>query len=209
MSISTVWGRADAPKPPFHPHCYCLLSPVINLINPKPKFNPKAERKFLNALPANEARQVAGSMEKRDRILAGKATMEEVYNEGKDELYRWKRAGDFGQTAPTTATKTGVDVSNAYEEAKEANGKYHGWLKQQRNLPVHLLEKAIRSFEKRIAEHQLWIEDPARKNPDFYQLPIGQQKHLLEKHWPDDLQRHRDSIEILKGVTQEKQDDRQ
>ena len=32
-----------------------------------------------------------------DRILAGKATLEEVYNEGKDELYQWKRVGDVGQ----------------------------------------------------------------------------------------------------------------
>ena len=72
-------------------------------------------------------------------------------------------------------------------------------------MPVHLLEKGVRSFEKQIADHESWLEDPTRKNPNFYQLPIGQQKHLLEKHWPDDIQRHRDSIEILKGVIQEKQ----
>ena len=100
-------------------------------------------------------------------------------------------------------------MSHAYEEAKATNGKYHGWLKQQRNLPVHLLEIAIRSFAKRVAEHQSWIEDPTRNIPDFYQLPIRQQKHLLERHWPDDIQRHRDSIEILKGVIREKQNGRQ
>ena len=38
---------------------------------------------------------MAGSIDKRDRILAGKATLEEVYNEGKDELYQWKRVGDI------------------------------------------------------------------------------------------------------------------
>lgn len=30
----------------------------------------------------------------RDRILTGKAGIEEVYNEGKDELYKWRRMGD-------------------------------------------------------------------------------------------------------------------
>jgi hypothetical protein len=38
---------------------------------------------------------VAGSIDKRERILAGKATVEEVYNEGKDALYKWKRVGDI------------------------------------------------------------------------------------------------------------------
>jgi hypothetical protein len=117
--------------------------------------------------------------------------------------------GDLEQNASPTVTKTGTTVSHAYEEAKATNGKYHGWLKQQRNLPVHLLEIAIRSFAKRVAEHQSWIEDPTRNIPDFYQLPIRQQKHLLERHWPDDIQRHRDSIEILKGVIREKQNGRQ
>ena len=53
------------------------------------------KRAFLAVLPGNEARQVAGSIDKRDRILAGKATIEEVYNEGKDALYQWKRVGDI------------------------------------------------------------------------------------------------------------------
>ena len=95
-----VYPKADAPKPPFHPHCYCLLSPKIDL-NPKlkPRFNPNAGQAFLASLPSNEARQVAGSIDKRDRILAGKATIKEVYNEGKDALYQWKRVGDVAQTA--------------------------------------------------------------------------------------------------------------
>ena len=100
---------------------------------------------------------------------------------------------------------TGKTVSNVYEVAKHPKGKYHGWLKEQQKLPVYLLEKAIRSFEKLILEHESWLQDPTRKVPGFYQLPIGQQQHLLEKHWPDDIQRHRYSIEILKGIIREKE----
>jgi hypothetical protein len=69
------------------------MSPVVNLINPKPKFNPKAERKFLNALPANEARQVAGSAAKLARAQDGQS-LESIYSEGKDDLYKWQRVGD-------------------------------------------------------------------------------------------------------------------
>ena len=83
-----------------------MLSPKIDLPPKlKPNFNPKAERAFLASLPANEARQVAGSIEKRDRILAGKATLEEVYNEGKDELYKWKRVGDIVETPQVKAAR--------------------------------------------------------------------------------------------------------
>jgi hypothetical protein len=88
-----IYPKADAPKPPYHPHCYCLMSPVVNLVNPKPKFNPKAEQKFLNALPANEARQVAGSAAKLARAQDGQS-LEFLYNEGNDDLYKWQRVGD-------------------------------------------------------------------------------------------------------------------
>lgn len=59
-----VYPKADAPKPPFHPHCYCLLAPMIALDNPNPRFDPNAERRFLAGLPAKEAAQVAGGSRK-------------------------------------------------------------------------------------------------------------------------------------------------
>jgi len=90
-----VYPKADAPKPPFHPHCWCQISPRIDLINPKPRFNPNAERTFLRTLPAKEARDVAGSWEKRRRILEDKETLESIYNAGKDPLYQWKKIGDI------------------------------------------------------------------------------------------------------------------
>ena len=70
----------------------------MDLIHPKPKFNPKVEQAFLESLPKNEAREVAGSWEKRRRILVDEETLETIYNEGKDPLYRWKRVGDLAQT---------------------------------------------------------------------------------------------------------------
>lgn len=90
-----VYPKADAPKPPAHPFCLCVVSPRIDL-DPKtpPRFNPKAERTFLASLPAQEAARVAGSYAKRLRVLDGGGTLEAIYNEGKDDLYKWKRLGD-------------------------------------------------------------------------------------------------------------------
>jgi hypothetical protein len=96
-----VYPKAKAPQPPFHPHCYCLIAPIIAL-NPKltPTFNPKAEQVFLASLPPYEARQIAGSREKPERALKGGESLKEIYNEGKDELYLWKTVGDVGQDKP-------------------------------------------------------------------------------------------------------------
>lgn len=89
-----VYPKAEAPKPPFHPFCGCRVVPRLS-VRPQqpPKFNPKAERAFLNALPAKDARAIAGSVEKLARAKAGES-LEAIYNEGKDELYRWKRVGE-------------------------------------------------------------------------------------------------------------------
>ena len=73
-----------------------------------------------------------------DRILAGKATIEQVYNEGKDELYQWKKVGDVGQDAgmkkpertPWTSALSRVDIMAdtpivqghpAYQAAKQGD----------------------------------------------------------------------------------------
>lgn len=90
-----VYPKADAPKPPFHPHCYCVVSPRIDL-DPKtpPRFNPKAEQAFLAKLDPKEARDIAGSWDKLKRAKGGE-TLEDIYNEGKDPLYRWKKLGEF------------------------------------------------------------------------------------------------------------------
>lgn len=96
-----VYPKADAPKPPAHPFCLCVVSPRIDIDPTKPpRFNPKAERAFLANLPAKEARAVAGSWEKRRRVLEDGDTLEAIYNEGQDELYKWKRLGQFGTPIP-------------------------------------------------------------------------------------------------------------
>ena len=102
--------------------------------------SPKAEQAFLAGLPGNEAAQVAGSIDQRDRILAGKASIEEVYNEGKDELYKWRRVGDI--LSPATATPAGAAVSNAYEVAKDG-GRHHGVYKRYRSTRTPEIEKSI------------------------------------------------------------------
>lgn len=77
-------------------NCYCLVAPKIDIFNAKPRFNPKAEQAFLAKLDPKEARDIAGSWDKLKRAKGGE-TLEAIYNEGKDELYQWKRIGNFSE----------------------------------------------------------------------------------------------------------------
>jgi hypothetical protein len=194
-----VYPKAKAPQPPFHPHCLCQVAPMIAL-NPKlqPKFNPNAERAFLASLLPDEARQIAGSREKLARALSGE-TLEEVYNEGRDALYRWRRMEDILTAAG--ATPAGDAVSNAYEAAK-AGGKHAGYLNQYESLPDHLVEKAVRGFEKQIAAHESWIDDPFLKLPPDY--PTINVERLVTKKWPSDITRLKEQRDIVLGILKER-----
>lgn len=142
---------------------------------------------------------MTGSIDKRDRILVGKATIEEVYNEGKDALYQWRKVGDI--LSPATAIQAGAAVSNAYEAAK-AGGKHAGYLNQYQSLPDHLVEKAARGFEKQIAAHESWIADPSLKLPPDY--PATDVERLVTKKWPSDIARLKEQRDIVLGIIKER-----
>ena len=107
-----IYPKTQAPQPQAQPHCLCDLSPIIDLIRPNPKFNPNAERAFLESLPAKEARAVAGSFAKLERAKAGES-LEAIYNEGKDELYRWKRVGEMMETPQIKAARLSTNAIDA------------------------------------------------------------------------------------------------
>jgi hypothetical protein len=90
------------------------MAPMIAL-SPKlkPKFNPNAERSFLAALLPNEARQIAGSAAKLERALKGGESLEDIYNEGKDKLYQWKRVGDVVDNPLVKAARLSSNTINS------------------------------------------------------------------------------------------------
>lgn len=93
-----VFPKAAAPKPPYILMCLCRLTDAV-VIDPKrqPKELSGVERAYLRNLPAKDARDIAGSWEKRRRVLKDGEPLEDIYNEGKDPLYQWRRMGEVGQ----------------------------------------------------------------------------------------------------------------
>jgi hypothetical protein len=149
-----VYPKAEAPKPPFHPHCLCLTAARIDLF-PKqpPRFNPEAERDFLAKLPPHEARQVAGSREKLERALKGDATLEDIYNEGKDPLYRWQRMGEVGQDAGMENDLRNLVSRETYEAVRATL--------QARTLPPTVVDAGLTEAEQ-VALH-LWTRDTGKE----------------------------------------------
>lgn len=95
-------------------------------------------------------------------------------------------------------------VNDAFEIAKQKTGSNHGWYLQQLNLSNAELQKGIKSFNKQIEKHRLWINNPYLKIPNFGELHPDRQKNLIERKWPQDIQRHKDQIAILEGILKER-----
>ena len=91
-----IYPKAHAPKPPLHPFCRCVLTPLAAVDGAKAKLKPNADRDYLASLPLDQARQVMGSADKLNQALGGVPVVE-VFDTGKDALYKLKRLGEFAQ----------------------------------------------------------------------------------------------------------------
>lgn len=92
---------------------------------------------------------------------------------------------------------------NAFEIAKSGekhSGLYYEYLKKTNNE----IERAIRSLERRISEHQSWIQNPEQHLPNFRSPDPRQQKALVENKWLSDVARRQQQKTILEGIIQER-----
>ena len=87
------YPKALAPRPPFHPHCWCKLSSRPSLTGTPWRQVPGGEAAYLRGLPLAEAAQVMGSQARAEAVLNG-ASVAGVLDAGKDPAYRLVRLGD-------------------------------------------------------------------------------------------------------------------
>jgi hypothetical protein len=69
-----VYPKAACPKPPFHPHCYCMITPRLDLVGVSAQYDEKASKDYLKTLSPHDAALVAGSKAKAE--IAQKAGIE-------------------------------------------------------------------------------------------------------------------------------------
>jgi hypothetical protein len=113
--------------------------------------------------------------------------------------------------APTavamTAGKTGTGgaASEGASEVAEAGGRHAGFLRNYQGKPPGELRRGIESLKKQIEEHRDKISNPEKHIPTWKSLDPRQQKALLEKKWPTDIQRQSEQLEILEGLLKKAQ----
>jgi hypothetical protein len=114
-----------------------------------------------------------------------------------------RRLGGLAAGMRSVKAAESPTMPSPYEIARTPGGKHHGWYLQQKLLSVEELSNGIESFERQIAKHEGWIADPLTKTADFYGFDPRRQSALVVG-WRQDIQRHRDCIEILRSVIMEK-----
>lgn len=90
-----VYPKADAPLPPFHPHCMCVVVPRLDLTGTQvPERDEEADVYLLQRVGQGTAGRIVGSQAKAERVVRGDATAEQIVNASRDPAYRIERMGD-------------------------------------------------------------------------------------------------------------------
>ena len=112
-----VYPKHLAPVPPYHPHCLCVLAPRIDFDeDQKWRERPDAGRDWLARQDPHHAARIAGSRDKRDAILQGRADLLDLYNRAQPERYRTRNVGDItpddlAHLVPDNAAQTLRDLT--------------------------------------------------------------------------------------------------
>lgn len=86
-----VYPKAQAPQPPFHPFCRCLIRKRYDVRAAGAQEVPGADRDWLR--DSGNGAAIMGSRDKLAQVLGGRG-VENVLNDGKDPLYHVRRLGD-------------------------------------------------------------------------------------------------------------------
>ncbi|MDY6930139.1 MAG: RHS repeat-associated core domain-containing protein, partial [Pseudomonadota bacterium] len=107
------------------------------------------------------------------------------------------------------AARNAASVTNNTFDLAKSGGKHSGFLKNNMSRTSEELQKGVSKLQKQIETHEALIKNPAGMmkklgKGDWNSLDPRQQKALLEKKWPSDIQRQREQQSILQGILDER-----
>jgi hypothetical protein len=183
-----VWTKETVPHHKAHPHCMCLIIPRVTPIQQKGSTN---YAEFVRNSPPD----------RRNRLLPNWAQAAIKDGAKLEDLIRPDGLGLVTRAAHK------LDTNSAYQAALHKDGAHHGWYRQQQELTDAELKKGIKSLQKQIEKHRLWISDPTTKIPGFANFHPDRQSNLIERKWPQDIQRQQEQIGILEGILRKRNHD--
>ena len=187
-----LYPKAKAPRPPFHPFCWCKLVTRPDVLAAAAKEREDGARAFLRSLPPDQAARVLGSRERLARVMNG-ADWEAVAQAGVPAQYRLVR---LGQDAASAATDN-AGMSDAYEIAK-TGGDGSGFLKQLSKMGSNQLRRSMASLDDQAAAHRGKISDPLAYVPDWEDRTPEYRAGLLAK-WRKEIENFTMQANIIKG----------
>lgn len=105
-----VYPKADAPLPPFHPFCRCVVRPRTD-IDPDEvgEYDPGAAAEFFRDMDDKSGARIAGSAAKLEAIRSGARPLK-VFDAGKDAVHRTRRLGGSGAVSGEWSAADGVAI---------------------------------------------------------------------------------------------------
>lgn len=197
------YPKAKAPRPPFHPHCFCKLVSRPDLdMSDASEANRQTPAEFVRSLPESEAAQVMGSKDRAQDVMGGEDP-HQVINRHKDRAYRLAFADSAGKH-PLLGPVQLPAVSSAYEIAKSPGGKHHGFLRLLDGWGARQRQKAMDSMREEVTLHLDKIARPGDYVPIWGKLRESHRQSLL-RGWRQEVAAHREQIAILEGYADDHQ----
>lgn len=186
-----VFPKDQVPKHKAHPHCLCLIVPRVTKVKQRGETNYAA---FIQHL-APEKRAALLPPWARGALAAG------------TPLEKLIRPDGFGLVSKAEAegAKLIRMERNVYEIAK-AGGDYSKFFERYKDVYLSRLKRALRSYEKVIAEHEDWIKNPAGKLGSDASEDVV--KRYVEGKWPRDIARNAAYKAIIEGIIEERKNGR-
>lgn len=166
-----LYPKAKAPKPPFHPHCWCRLVTRPDKTDELAREREDAVRQWLRTLPAAEAARILGNRQRLDYVLNG-ADWEKITQAAVREEYRLRRVGEVAASWPSKSRASSLQEIAEFMAGDAANP-----------IPVAVVPTDIRQRLGASSEIVLlsrYTADKQRKHPEITAESFGWLQELLD-----------------------------
>ncbi|TAN71606.1 MAG: hypothetical protein EPN17_00950 [Methylobacter sp.] len=183
-----VWTKETVPRHKAHPQCMCLIIPRVTPIR---QAGSQSYAEFIDKASPELREQLLPNWVK-DAVKSGVPLQQLLRKEG------------LGLLTRQAAEKAGIIVAmknDAYDIAKNG-GDYDKFYQRYKNEYLPRLNRAVKSYDKVITDHQTWIENPALKLADTTNTDYV--RRYTEIKWPQDIARNQTYKTIIEGIIKER-----
>jgi RHS repeat-associated protein len=202
LSVDPTWESADSRNPQtWNRYAYVRNNPV-NRIDPDGRIDDAIGPSMMLDCQLNDCRPDWEHDKRSVRVGVGSAAvvgagfLGTAAVRGGITLYRGYQALQQAYKLATTATA-------AYKIAMQG-GKHAGTLRNYAVRATSEIAKAVKGYERVIAEHIDKLKNPAKSVADWAGK-TGAQQQIIRQKWLDDIARNRELRDVMEGLLNSRQ----